>query len=103
MNEGGADETFVWSEKLELAVHEGEELFFEGRFSQPGILADGNNSLGHFLLEEMQGDVLLGHEIVKDGAFGDAGLARNRFSRRGIEALSLNDGQRGRLSSLPTR
>src|SRR2546430_9997506 len=103
MNEGRADETFVWSEKLELAVHEGEELFFEGRFSQPGILADGNNSLVHFLLEKMQGDVFLGPEIVKDGAFGDAGLARNRFSRRGIEALSLKERQRGGHDSLPNR
>ena len=47
MNEGGADETFVRGEKLKLAVHEGEELFFEGRLSQTRILADGSNRLIH--------------------------------------------------------
>src|SRR5712691_2365768 len=103
MNEGGADETFVRSQKLELAVHEGEELFFEGCLSQTGILADGSNRLVHFLLEKMQRDVFLGSEIVKDGAFGDAGLPRNRPGGRGVEALGLKERQRGRHDSLPNR
>src|SRR5881392_1576642 len=79
MNKGGADELFVWCEKLELAMNEGEELFFERGFPQARIFADGSNSLIHFLLEEMQGDVFLGPEIVEDGAFGDGGLAGDRF------------------------
>src|SRR6266849_10645444 len=103
MNEGGADETFVRSQKLELAVHEGEKLFFEGRLTQTGIIADGSNRLVHFLLEKMQRDVFLGSEIVKDGAFGDAGLARNRPGGRGVEALRLKERQRGRHNSLPNR
>src|SRR5437667_12785848 len=77
MNEGRADETFVWRQKLELAVHEGEELFFQRRLSQTGIVADGSNCLVHLLLEEMQSDIFLGSEIVEDGSFGHPGLARN--------------------------
>src|SRR6266446_6963780 len=103
MNEGGADETFVRSQKLELVVHEGEKLFFDGRLTQTGIIADGSNRLVHFLLEEMQRDVFLGPEIVKDGAFGDAGLARNCFRRGGIKAPGLKQRQCGRHNSLPNR
>src|SRR5947208_7568877 len=103
MNEGSADEFFVWGQKLELAVHEGEELFFEGRLPQTGILADRSNSLIHLLLKEMQSTVFLGPEIVEDGAFSDAGLARNCFSRGGVKAPGLKERQRGCHNSLPNR
>ena len=92
MNEGRADETFVWSEILELAVHKREELFFDRRLSQTRVIADGSNSLVHFLLEEMQCDVFLGPEIVEDSAFGDTGLAGNCFGGGGVKALGLKEG-----------
>src|SRR5206468_3675878 len=91
MNKSGTDKLFVWRQKLELAMHEGEELFFERGLPQTGIFADGSNSLVHFLLEEMQGDIFLGPEIVEDGAFGDAGLAGNSFSRGGVKAFGLKE------------
>src|SRR5438552_14945889 len=86
MNEGRADETFVWRQKLELAVHEGEKLFFQRRLSQTGIVADGSNCLVHLLLEEMQSDIFLGSEIVEDGTFSNPGLARNCPGRGSVKA-----------------
>src|SRR5438552_3324345 len=103
MYEGSADKTFVRGEKLELAVHEGEELFFQGRLSQTGVFSDRSNSLVHLLLEEMQGDVFFGPEIIKDGAFGNTSLARNGFSCRSVKALSLKERQSGGHYSLPNR
>src|SRR6266849_796346 len=103
MNEGGADETFVRGEKLELAVHEGEELFFQGCLSQAGIVANGSNSLVHLLLEEMECDIFLGLEIVEDRAFGDRSLARNCLGRGGVKAFGLKERQRGCHNSLPNR
>src|ERR1700730_4462709 len=96
MNKRSADETFVWRQKLELVVHEGEQLFLERRLSQTRILADCSDGLVHLLLEEMKCDIFLGLEIVEDGAFGDAGLARNRPGRRGLKALCLKEVQGGR-------
>ena len=55
------------------------------------------------VLEEVQRDVFLGSEIVKDGAFGDAGLARNRPGRCGLESLRLEEGQGGGYDALPDR
>ena len=96
MNEGRADELFIRGQKLELAMHEREELFFEGCLAQTGIFADGSNGLIHFLLEEMQGDVFLGPEIIKDGAFGNPRLARNGLGCRSVKAPGLKERQRGR-------
>src|SRR5438552_15222692 len=103
MNKGGPDEPFVWGQKLELAVNESEELFFEGGLPQTGIFADGSNRLVHLLLEEMQRYVFLGPEIIEDGTFGDTGLARNCFGRGGVKAFGLKQRQRGGHNPLPNR
>ena len=103
MNESRADKSFVWGEKLELVMHEGEELLFERRLSQTGIIADRSNSLVHLLLKEMQSNVFFRSEIVEDGAFGDPGFTRNCFSRGGVKTLSLKKRQRGGHNSLPNR
>ena len=84
-------------------MHERKELFFEGGLAQTRIIADGSNGLIHFLFEEMQGDVFLGPEIIEDSAFGDAGLAGNCFSRRGIKAFGLKERKRRGDNSLPNR
>src|SRR5207237_8964027 len=94
MNESNANELFVWSKKLKLAVHESKELFLKRRFPQTWIVADGRHGLINFLLEEIERDVFFGFKIVEDGAFGDAGFARNRFGRRGVKALRLEEVQR---------
>src|SRR5712691_857505 len=84
-------------------MHEGEKLFFQRRFPQAGIFADGSNGLIHFLLEEMQRDVFLGPEIIEDSTFGNPSLARNCFGRCGVETLGLKETQGGGHDSPPNR
>src|SRR5882724_2740132 len=103
MNKRSANETLVRSQKLELAMHEGEQLFLERCLPQTRVSADGRNRLVHFLFEEMERDVFLALEIVEDGTFGNAGLARDRFCRRGIETLRLKKVQRRSHNALPDR
>ena len=103
MNESSADEPFVRGEKLELAVYQREELLFQRCPAQPRIFADRSNSLVHLLLEEMQRDVFLGPEIIKDGAFGDPGLARYGFSCRSVKSPGLKQSQCGRHNFFPNR
>src|SRR5712692_7200068 len=103
MNKRSADETLVRSQKFELAMHEGKQLFLEGRFPKPRVPADGGNRMVHFLLEEMERDVFLALEIVEDRAFSGASPARNRFGRGGVEALCLKQAQRSGDNALPDR
>src|SRR5438445_747197 len=79
------------------------EFFFEGRLAQARTIADGSYGLIHFLLKKMQGDVFLGPEIIKDGAFGSPSLVRNGLSCRSVKAPGLKERQRGGYNSLPNR
>src|SRR5258706_1739518 len=100
MNKGGADKTFVWRQKFKLTMHQSEKFFLERRLAQTWILAHRGDRLVYLLLEEMERDVFLAFEIVKDGAFSDAGLARNRFSHCSVEAFGLKEIQRGTHNAL---
>src|SRR2546423_11914575 len=95
MKESRANELFVWSKKLKLAVHERKELFLKRRFPQTGIVADSRHGLINFLLEEIECNVFLGPEIVEDSAFGDSRFARNLFGSRCVEAFCLKQIQGG--------
>ena len=56
-----------------------------------------------FLLEEVEGDVLLGPEVVEDRAFRDPRFPRDGLGRRRVEALRLKQGQRRRHDALLNR
>src|SRR5207237_10813859 len=89
MNESNANELFVWSKKLKLAVHESKELFLKRRFPQTWIVADSRHGLINFLLEEVETDVFFRFEIIEDRTFGNAGLACNRLRCGAVEAVCL--------------
>ena len=91
----GADEAFVRREVFELTVDEREEFFFERRFSQSRIIAHGSDRVIDFLFKEKERDVFLGPEVIKDGAFGDAGFASDCFGSGRVEAFALEQTEGG--------
>jgi hypothetical protein len=95
VNKCSANEAFVWREVFQLTVDKREEFFFERRFSQSRIIAHGGDRVIDFLFKEEERDVFLGPEVIKDGAFGDAGFASDCFGSGGVEAFGLEQTEGG--------
>jgi hypothetical protein len=93
VNQCRADEAFVWREIFQLTMYEREEFFFERRFTQTRIVANGCNSVVHFFFKETERDFFLGAEVIEDSAFGDAGFASNCFGSGGSEAFCLKQSE----------
>jgi hypothetical protein len=86
----------VWREKLELALHEGEQFLIERCMAKRGARAHGGDCLIHLEAKEVQGNVLLRLEVVEHRSLGDSRAARNCLCRGGVESLLLEERKRGR-------
>src|SRR5580765_3351303 len=95
VEEGRPDEPFVRREELELRLDEREQLFFERRLAEPRVALHRGNRVVYLLLEEVEGDVFLGAEVVEHGALRDFRLASDGFRRRRVEAFVAKERERG--------
>src|SRR5215204_3243529 len=95
VHEGGADELLVGSEKLQLRLDEREQLLLEWRAPQARTGADRGDGVIDFELEEMERDILLRLEVIEDRALGELRLPGDLPRRGLIEALRLEERERG--------
>ena len=94
MDHRGPNEVFVRRKVFQLSMNEGEELLFKRRLLEARIVAHGGHRRIDFLLEEVQRNVVLALEVIKDRAFGDPRLPRNRLGSRRVKPFRLKQTQR---------